>query len=247
MTAALALRSLRTTWRVPALTLTPLMTSVFFLVIYVGQLGDAGTGMLRGTSYVDFIVPLVLLTTACIGGAVAGQLIVRDVQSGYHRRLLLTSAGAGRATGAAVMAGAVVLATQNTVVVLAGMFLGLRGTGAAAMVGLVLATTMVGAGFSLLGVAAALRFGTDAAVNAATMIFFPLAFLTGVFAPRDELTGWMSVAARINPLSYLLEGLRAVTSADLSSTGPGLLSLAALLVTGCATCAAALHAARNAR
>lgn len=247
MTAALALRSLRTTWRVPALTLTPLLTSVFFLVIYAGQLGHAGAGMLPGTSYVDFIVPLVLLTTAFTGGAVAGQLIVRDVQSGYLRRLLLTRAGAGRTTGAAVAAGAAVLAAQNTVVVLAGILLGLRGTGAASLAGLVLATTAAGIGFSLLGVAAALRFGTDAAVNAATMVFFPLAFLTGAFAPRAELTGWMSVAAAVNPLSYLLEGLRSVASAELSSTGPGLLSLAALLVAGCAACAAALHTARAAR
>lgn len=247
MTAALALRSLRTTWRVPALALTPLLTSVFFLVIYTGQLGRAGAGMLGGTSYVDFIVPLVLLTTAFTGGAVAGQLIVRDVQSGYHRRLLLTRAGAARTTGAAVAAGAVVLAAQNTVVVLAGMLLGLRGAGAAALAGLVLATTAAGVGFSLLGVAAALRYGTDAAVNAATMVFFPLAFLTGAIAPRSELTGWMSVAARINPLSYLLEGLRSVASADLSSTGPGLLSLTALLVAGSAACAVALHAARAAR
>lgn len=247
MTAALALRSLRTTWRLPALTLTPLLTSVFFLIIYAGQLGQAGTGMLRGASYVDFIVPLVLLTTAFTGGAVAGQLIVRDVRSGYLRRLLLTRAGAARTTTAAVAAGAVVLIAQNTVVVLAGMLLGLRGAGMAAMTGLVLATTAAGVGFSLLGVAAALRFGTDTAVNAATMVFFPLAFLTGAFAPRSELTGWMSVAAGINPLSYLLEGLRAVASADLSSTGPGLVSLTVLLVAGSAACAAALQRARAAR
>jgi ABC-2 type transport system permease protein len=247
MTAALALRSLRITWRVPALTLTPLLTSVFFLVIYAGQLGHAGTRMLDGTSYVDFIVPLVLLTTAFTGGAVAGQLIVRDVQSGYLQRLLLTRAGAGRTTTAAVVAGAIVLAAQNTIVVLTGTLLGLRGAGLAALVGLVLATTAAGAGFSLLGVAAALRFGTDAAVNAATMVFFPLAFLTGAFAPRDELTGWMSAAAGINPLSYLLEGLRAVASADLAATVPGLLSLATLLIAGGAACAAALHTARAAR
>lgn len=247
MTAALTLRALRTTWRVPALALTPLATSVFFLVIYAGQLGNAGTSMLGGTSYVDFIVPLVLLTTAFAGGAVAGQLIVRDVQSGYHRRLLLTRAGAVRTTGAAVAAGAIVLAAQNAAVVLVGAGLGMRAAGLTAMGGLVLATTVAGVGFSLLGVAAALRFGTDTAVNAATMVFFPLAFLTGAFAPRSELTGWMSLAAAVNPLSYLLEGMRAVASADLSSTGPGLLSLTALLSAGSAACAVALHAARAAR
>lgn len=247
MTAALVLRNLRTTWRVPALTLTPLLTSVFFLLVYAGQLGDAGAGVLGGASYVDFIVPLVLLTTAFTGGAVAGQLIVRDVQSGYHRRLLLTRAGAFRVTTAAVAAGAVVLAVQNTVVVLAGTVLGLRGSGPTAMAGLVVMTTAVGAGFSLLGAAAAIRFGSDAAVNATTMAFFPLAFLTGAFAPRSELTGWMSVVARVNPLSYLLDGLRSVTTADTTDAGPGLLALTALVTVGVAACALALYRARAAR
>lgn len=149
MTAAPVLRSLRTTWRVPALTLTPLLTSVFFLLIYAG-----------------------------------------------------------------------------------------------AMTVLVVATTLAGVGFSLLGAAVAIRFGTDAAVTAATMAFFPLAFLTGAFAPRSELTGRMFVGAWLNPLGYLLDGLRSVTAADIAATGSGLLTLVALLAAGVFACAVALHRVR---
>ncbi|MCJ7827118.1 MAG: hypothetical protein MUP36_02620, partial [Demequinaceae bacterium] len=116
MLNALTLRTTRSLLRAPALALTPVLMSVFFLAIYAGQLGNAGGLMLGGEEYLGFILPLVLLTTAFNGGALAGQLLVRDMSSGYHRRLLLTRAGPGRLVTAPLSTGAAVLAAQSTLV-----------------------------------------------------------------------------------------------------------------------------------
>lgn len=248
MTAALLTRTSRTLVRVPALVASPVIMSGFFLLVYAGQLGSAGGAMLDGASYLAFIVPLVLLTTAFNGGALAGQLLVRDMSSGYHRRLLLSRAGRVRLVVAPLLAGGAVLAVQALVIVGTGLVLGMRPTVVEAT-GLVLGTAVAGVGFSLLGAAAAVRWGTDAAVSSTVLVFFPLSFLTSAFAPRSDLSGWMGAAATANPLTYLLEGLRAVggSEAPAGAVLPGVVTLVGLVVLGAAACAWAFRAAEAAR
>lgn len=248
MTAALLARACRTLVRVPALITSPLLMCAFFLFIYAGQLGSAGGAMLDGASYLSFIVPLVLLTTAFNGGALAGQLLVRDMSSGYHRRLLLSRAGRARLVAAPLLVGGGVLAVQALVIVGAGLMLGMRpSVGEAA--GLVLGTVVAGLGFSLFAAAAAIRWNVDAAVSSVVAIFFSLSFLTSAFAPRADLAGWMGAVAGANPVTYLLEGLRAVGGgvAPDGAVLPGAVALVGLLAVGAAACAWAFRAAEAAR
>lgn len=248
MTAALLARTSRTLVRVPALVASPVLMSAFFLFIYAGQLGSAGGAMLDGASYLSFVVPLVLLTTAFNGGALAGQLLVRDMTSGYHRRLLLSRAGCARLVGAPLLVGGVVLAVQAIVIIAAGLLLGMRPTVGEA-VGLVLGTLVAGLGFSLFGAAAAIRWKLDAAVASVVAIFFSLTFLTSAFAPREDLSGWMGAIAGVNPVTYLLEGLRAVGGGEAPAGAllPGVVTLLGLLAVGAAACAWAFRAEEAAR
>lgn len=249
MIAALVRRTALTVVRVPALILSPVLMSAFFLLVYSGQLGAAGGAMLGGASYLVFIVPLVLLTTAFNGGAVAGQLLVRDMGSGYHRRLLLSRAGRGRLVVAPLVMGAVVLALQSALIVSTALLLGMREASAGQLGALIVGTTAAGVGFSLLGAAAAIRWETDAAVSSTVMVFFPLSFLTSAFAPREDLTGWMGVVATANPLTYLLEGLRSAGGAVApeGAVGPASITLVGLLAVGAAACAWAFRRAEAAR
>lgn len=248
MTAALVLRSTRTLVRVPALVASPVLMCAFFLFIYAGQLGSAGGAMLDGASYLAFIVPLVLLATAFNGGALAGQLLVRDMASGYHRRLLLSRAGRGRLVAAPLLVGGIVLAVQALVIVGAGLLLGMR-VGLGEGTALVAGTVVAGLGFSLFATAAAIRWGVDAAVSSVVAIFFSLSFLTSAFAPREDLSGWMGAVATVNPVTYLLEALRAVGggAAPDGAVLPGLAVLVALILAGAAACAWAFRAEEAAR
>lgn len=249
MFRALLLRTTRTILRVPALVAGPLLMSAFFLLIYTGQLGKAGGGMLPEGTYLEFILPLVLLTTAFNGGAIAGQLLVRDMTSGYHDRLLLTGAGRTRLIGAPLIIGGGVLALQGIILVAVSLLLGLRDLSPAEAIWLVVGTTAAGVTFALLGVAAAIWSRTDAAVSATVFIFFPLSFLTSAFAPRDELSGWLEPVATINPLTYVLEGLREVSGgvAPAGALPAGAVAVGAVAAVGLAACAMAFHRAEAAR
>jgi len=41
-------------------------------------------------------------------------------------------------------------------------------------------------------------------------VFFPLLFLSPAFAPKDVFSGWLEFLATINPVTYVLEGLRSL-------------------------------------
>jgi hypothetical protein len=42
---------------------------------------------------------------------------------------------------------------------------------------------------------------------------FPFLFLTSSYVPRDQLSGWLGTVAGVNPVTYLLEGMRSLAFA----------------------------------
>jgi ABC-2 type transport system permease protein len=62
----------------------------------------------------------------------------------------------------------------------------------------------------------ALKTRSAAATNSAGLLFFPLLFLTPNFVPRNLLSPAMEVAATLNPVTYLMEGLRSLILEDLN-------------------------------
>ena len=47
-------------------------------------------------------------------------------------------------------------------------------------------------------------------MNSSFILFFPFAFLTTSFLPKDALSGWLAAIATVNPVTYLLQGLRSL-------------------------------------
>ena len=92
--------------------------------------------------------------------------------------------------------------------------------------------------------AIALKTGNPGAVNSSFLLFFPFAFLTTTFLPREALTGWLSTVAGYNPVTYLLEALRSLLSTgwDARALGQG---LAAVLGVGAVSMTLALLALRG--
>ncbi|MFF2008538.1 ABC transporter permease [Streptomyces sp. NPDC058195] len=242
----LTARSVRSCLRTPSLLLSPLLTSAFFMIIYEGQLSSAVAATAPGGRYIDVVLPLCLLTTAFTGGATAGQLLVRDIGSGYHARLWLTPVSRWALVTAPVLAGMAVLTVQAATLTGLGLLLGLNPvSGAPALIALTGATVLLGTGFLLLAAAVGLHTGNSSAVGSVTLVFFPLSFFTATFVPRDQLGGWMARAADINPLTPPLDAMRSLLASPWNEQNllPGTLVALAILVAG----AAAAHLALTRR
>jgi ABC-2 type transport system permease protein len=211
--AMMAWRSLVTTFRIPAAIIPGIIISVFFLFVYTGSLGNASSFLpgLAGKSYLAFILPVSIVSSALSGAGVAGQAIVRDIENGYFDKLLLTPLSRSALLLGPMIAGAITLGLQTIIVLSVGILLGLQSaTGLAGMAVVVAIALVLGVGFSGFTVAIALRSGSAAATQGGSFLFFPLTFLTATFVPVALLSGWIKTAAIYNPITYVLEAMRSV-------------------------------------
>jgi len=205
----IGVREVRNVLRAPAEFLPGLFIPVFFYFIQVGSLSSFGHryGILN---FKAFIFPIGLLFAASNGGA--GLNMVIDIESGYFDKLLVTPVNRLALLIGAMGADAVRIFAQCTIVTVVALAAGLDfKTGAVGVVVLIAMATIWGIVYSAIGFAIALKTGSPAATQSAWVIFFPLIFLTTAFAPLEALSGWLQTAARMNPVTYLLQGMRALT------------------------------------
>jgi ABC-2 type transport system permease protein len=69
---------------------------------------------------------------------------------------------------------------------------------------------MFGVAYAGFGILVALRTRNVQATQSSFLLFFPLLFLTPNFVPFDRLSPLMETLARINPISYVIVGLRSL-------------------------------------
>jgi ABC-2 type transport system permease protein len=207
----MAWRAIRITLRSPAEFLPGIFISIFFLLIYQDTLGNASGFLpgLAGKSYLGFILPLSVISTALSGASLAGQSIVRDIDNGYFDKLSLTPVSRAALVLGPMIAGALLLAAQATLVVILGVIMGLRPeTGIGGIITLLGYALLTGLAFSGFTVGVALITGSPGATAGTSFLFFPLSFLTATFVPLDLLSGWIQTAATFNPITYILEAMR---------------------------------------
>lgn len=214
-------RNLLTIFRTPAALIPPLGISIFFLIIYESTLGKAAGFIpnLSGNSYLGFILPLSIVSSSLSGAGIAAQNMVRDIESGYFDKLLLTPVSRAALLLGPILAGALILGLQASIVVVVALVMGLESaTGFSGLLVVIGLAVLLGTGFAGFTVSAALGSGSAAATQGASFIFFPLTFLTASFVPLDLLSGWLKTAARFNPITYVLEAMRTTLLTGWDST-----------------------------
>ena len=239
-------RNLLTIFRTPAALLPPLAISIFFLVIYNSTLGQASGFIpsLGGNSYLGFILPLSIVSSSLSAAGIAAQNLVRDLESGYFDKLLLTPVNRAALLIGPILAGALILGLQASIVVGVALLMGLEpATGLPGLLTVIGMAILLGTGFAGFTVSAALGSGNAAATQGASFIFFPLTFLAPTFVPQELLSGWLKTASRFNPITYVLEAMRGLinTGWDSAAIWQGVLACLLLALVMYALAAFALR------
>jgi ABC-2 type transport system permease protein len=206
--AAVATRALRQIPREPEAMIPAVIVPMFFFAVNVGALQDlAERG--AGIDFKAFQLPVAIIF-AVTGISRAGSLVV-DIQTGYFDRLLLTPVSRlALLLGLMVADLALVVALCLPVIAL-GLVVGVDfATGPLGLLAFVLLSGLWGLVFTGFPYAIALKTGNPAAVNSSFILFFPFAFLTTSFLPKEALSGWLATLATYNPVTYLLDGLRSL-------------------------------------
>lgn len=207
---AVAVRALRAITRDVEGTLPAVFVPLFFFVVNVGALQDFAE-RIPGLDYKAFQLPVAIVFA--VTGVSRASTLVTDIQSGYFDRLSLSPVNRlSLLLGLMVADFALVIALTVPVVAL-GFIVGVRfETGALGVLAFVLMAGCWALAYSGIPYAIALKTGSPAAVNTSWLLFMPATFLSTVFIPKAALTGWMATVASYNPMTYLLDALRALVS-----------------------------------
>jgi len=209
----LARRSLVRTLRQPANVVFPLVFPLLLLAVNSGGL-DAATRLpgFPTDSFVAFALAIPFIQGALFATMNAGTDLARDIQTGFLNRLSLTPMR-GVAVLAGQLGGVVTMGlVQALVYVVVGVAVGVRfETGVPGVLLLFAFTLLISLGFGALGAFAALRTGSGEAVQSLFPVFFVFLFLSSMNMPRNLIeVDWFRIAATVNPVSYLIEGLRSL-------------------------------------
>jgi ABC-2 type transport system permease protein len=209
----IARRAILRTSRQPANVIFPFVFPMMLLAVTSAGLHSATR--IPGfptSSFLAFFLAFPFIQGALFATMNAGTDLARDIQTGFLNRLALTPMRgaaliAGQLAGIAAM-GLVQAVFYLSVGLIAGVRLASGIGGAFVLLGL---ATMIAIAFGSLGAFFALRTGSGEAVQGLFPLMFVCLFLSSMNLPRNLIEiDWFRFAATVNPVSYLIEGIRSL-------------------------------------
>jgi ABC-2 type transport system permease protein len=208
-TTALLGRSLRHIARSPDTIITTLVMPIAFMLLFVYVLGGAiraGSG-----SYVDYLLPGILLITIASGISYTAYRLFLDVRGGIVERFRSMPIARSAVLWAHVLTSLVATAISLAVVVLVALAMGFR-SGAGVLSWLAVAGIL--AVFTLALTWLAVIPGlTASTVDGASAFAYPLIllpFISSAFVPTDTMPGPVRAFAEHQPVTSIVDALRSL-------------------------------------
>jgi ABC-2 type transport system permease protein len=209
----LSIRNIKQIWR-PLLALIPsLFIPLFFFMVNSTSLSAFSKikGFPPHVSYQQFIAPVAIFTAIFFSSGNAGIELVQDISHGYLKKLLIMpihrlTIVLGRLTEVAVLA-----VFQGTVVLVPLLLVGVRiKTGIVGVVAMFAMLILFAMAWSCIGMITALRTQNARLVQSLFILVFPFLYMTTSQAPKNLLPPWFAVVASLNPVTSIIEGVRAL-------------------------------------
>jgi len=207
-TLVLAKRSLLRIPRAPDLLISFTVQPIIFVLLFAYVFGGAIDT--PGYSYIDFLMPGIIVQTMSFGGFVTALGLSEDLRKGLVDRFrsLPMSRGAllaGR-TVADVVTNSVSIAIMLAVGVIAGF--GFDAPLAHIVAGILL-LLLFGYAFSWVFAFVGLTSSSPEAAQAlGFIVIFPLTFVSSAFVPVESMPGALQTFAEINPITIVVDAMR---------------------------------------
>jgi ABC-2 type transport system permease protein len=230
---ALVARAKNELVRVPGAAIPGVLAPTIFFLGLNGVFG--GLIHLRGfdtDSYESFIVPVSMLQGAGFTGAAAGVNLARDYEQGWVDRLLVSPAPRWVLLSGNVLAASARAFVPATFVLAIAFLIGANWPGIDGLVVCYLMVAATAAVAACWGSMLALHYKSQSAAPLMQAGMMALVLLTPAYAPLELLQPWLEKAARLNPVTHVVEAARQgfVGGVSWGETWPGLLAMAGLLV-----------------
>jgi len=207
-------RSLRHVGRSPDTIITTAVMPIAFLLLFVYVFGGAiDTG--SAGSYVDYLLPGILLITVASGVAYTAFRLFTDLSSGIVERFRSLPIGRSALLWAHVLTSMVANAISLAVVVLVAVLIGFRST---AGIGAWLVVAGIVGLFTLALTWLAVIPGlTATTVDGASAFSYPLIFLpflSSAFVPTESMPGPVRAFADHQPVTSIVDAIRGLLAGE---------------------------------
>ncbi len=209
---ALARRALRNQFRKPQYVAPLVIFPTLFLAVNVGGLERTTSlpGFPEVAGFLDYQLAGALLQSLLLGGVSVGIAVALDIEGGFFDRIVSSPAPRVAIVLGRVLAAGVVAIAQVTYFLVLGLVFGASIQGGLPGVLYIYVIGMIaGTGFGAIGVLIALRARNASTVQGIFPLVFVILFVSSAFFPENLLSPPADVLAAYNPLSYIVEGLRA--------------------------------------
>ncbi|XVS61923.1 ABC transporter permease [Actinosynnema sp. CA-299493] len=190
--------------------LQPLLVFLVFSQLFGGML-QSSARFPPGVSYLDYLLPAIMMTTGIGSALQSGVGLVEDLANGIVVRLrsmpvrpvaVLLARSAGDLMN---LTGQLFLLLALALVISAGVPAG----GLAGLLGAFLMTMAIGwsLGWVFLAIATWLR-NASAMQSIGMMAMFPLMFASSAYVPLAGLPDWLRLVALVNPLTHGVDAIR---------------------------------------
>ena len=200
-------RSLRHIARSPDTIVTTTVMPIAFMLLFVYVFGGAietGTG-----SYVDYLLPGILLITIASGVSYTAYRLFLDMTSGIVERFLSMPIARSAVLWAHVLTSVVANLVSLVVVVLVALLMGFR-TGAGVLAWLAVAgiLTLFTLALTWLAVIPGLTATTVDGASAFSYPLILLPFISSAFVPTETMPGPVRAFAEHQPVTSIVDALR---------------------------------------
>jgi ABC-2 type transport system permease protein len=208
----MVVRQARNLMREPIWIALLLIQPMIWLLLY-GQLFSRVPSLRGGAStYVEFLLPGIVVMNAFFGGTWAGMSMIADLDRNVVSRFLATPVSRISIVLSQVMRAGLTAAIQALVILLVGLVLGVRvHAGVGGWIVVLVMGALVAMVFAGVSNAIALLVRNEATmIAAANFVGLPLVFLSATLIQKSVMPDWMSSLSRFNPVNWGVEATRDV-------------------------------------
>lgn len=213
-TIEVAKRTARKFVRTPQLIVVGTIQAAMFLLIFRYVFGGA-IEIGGGVSYVNFLVPGFVTTGVLFAGTAAAAGVAEDLEQGFVDRLKSLPIPRAAVLAGRALADTGLLAWSLAVTTAVGFAVGFRlggdVTAGLAAFGLCM---LFGFAFAWLFITIGLVSGNAQAAQGMSLLVFPLTFVSSAYVPVDTLPSWLQPLAEHQPITYMVDSVRALCLGD---------------------------------
>jgi ABC transporter DrrB family efflux protein len=209
-TLTITRRNLIVWYRVPAYIFFSVVQPVIFVLLFRYVFG--GAIPVPGTKYVQFLLPGIIGQTAAFASFGTAIALAQELQKGVIDRLRSMPMARSAVLTGRLVADTIRMLITILIIVAVGYAVGFRFTnGVLPAIWMILLATVFGIAICCVAAFTGLAIGDEESVQSFGLVWlFPLTFVSSAFVPIATMPGWLQAFANNQPVTYVINAMRAL-------------------------------------